>query len=86
MNNKWSPASWRKKPAKHIPSYKDVEALSHVIDKLKQFPPLVFAGEARNLEKQLGEVAKGKAFYFKVETVLNHFQIFIQIISEIHLR
>ena len=62
MNNKWLPASWRQKPAKHIPSYKDEGELSIVIDKLKKFPPLVFAGEARNLEKQLAEVANGNAF------------------------
>ena len=29
---------------------------------LASFPPLVFAGEARNLKKQLGRVAPGEAF------------------------
>ncbi len=62
MKNKWSPKSWRNKPAKHIPTYKDVEALSFSIKQLSQFPPLVFAGESRKLEKQLGEVSKGNAF------------------------
>ena len=62
MNNKWSPNSWRSKPAKHIPTYKDLNDLNKTIEELKRFPPLVFAGEARNLQKQLGEVAEGKAF------------------------
>jgi 3-deoxy-7-phosphoheptulonate synthase len=31
-------------------------------EKLSNFPPLVFAGESRNLLKQLEEVAKGRAF------------------------
>ena len=62
MNNKWSPNSWRSKPAKHIPTYKDLNDLNKIIEELKRFPPLVFAGEARNLQKQLGEVAEGKAF------------------------
>ncbi len=62
MNNNWKPDSWRNKPAKHIPNYKDTELLGQVTEKLKTFPPLVFAGESRNLEKKLGEVANGKAF------------------------
>ena len=62
MKNKWSPDSWRTKPAKHLPLYKDKAALESVLKKISRYPPLVFAGEARNLEKQLGEVANGNAF------------------------
>ena len=62
MKNKWSPNSWRAKPAKHLPLYKDKAALESVLKKISRYPPLVFAGEVRNLEKQLGEVANGKAF------------------------
>ena len=60
---KWTPSSWRNKPAKHIPTdYPDLEALSEVETTLKGYPPLVFAGEARRLKKRLGDVAMGKAF------------------------
>ena len=62
MKNKWSPDSWRTKPAKHIPLYKDKVVLESVLKKISRYPPLVFAGEVRNLEKQLGEVANGNAF------------------------
>ena len=62
MKNNWKPESWRNKPAKHIPKYEDSDLLASVTEKLKTFPPLVFAGESRNLEKKLGEVANGKAF------------------------
>ena len=62
MNDKWTPGNWRTKPAKHIPDYKDDEILSSVLKKISNYPPLVFAGEARSLEKQLGEVADGRAF------------------------
>ena len=62
MNNQWKPNSWKEKPAKHLPAYKDIKSLELVTQKLTGYPPLVFAGEARNLEKQLGEVANGKAF------------------------
>ena len=62
MNNQWKPNSWRNKPAKHLPTYKDSKSLELITQKLANFPPLVFAGEARNLEQQLAEVVKGKAF------------------------
>ena len=62
MNNNWKPHSWRDKPAKHLPTYKDIDKLNLVTKKLSNYPPLVFAGESRNLLKKLGEVANGKAF------------------------
>lgn len=59
----WTPSDWRQLPAKHIPEdYPDSAALAAVEEKLKSFPPLVFAGEARRLKQRLGEVAAGEAF------------------------
>ena len=62
QNINWTPSSWQTKPVKHLPIYKDKVALESVLKKISRYPPLVFAGEARNLEKQLAEVANGKAF------------------------
>lgn len=63
MREKWTPASWRAKPAKHIPTdYPDPDALVRVEHQLRTYPPLVFAGEARHLKAQLADVAAGKAF------------------------
>ena len=63
MREPWSPSSWRAKPAKHIPEdYPDKEALARVEQTLRAYPPLVFAGEARNLKARLAEVSQGKAF------------------------
>lgn len=63
MTEHWTPASWRGKPAKHIPSdYPDMAELSRVETTLRKMPPLVFAGEARRLKSLLGDVAAGKAF------------------------
>ena len=59
---KWKVNSWRNHPVKHIPDYKDKEELSLVLNKLKNFPPLVFAGETRHLKDQLSQVVDGKAF------------------------
>src|SRR6201996_840931 len=63
MSEHWTPASWRAKPAKHMPTdYPDLAALSRVETPLRGMPPLVFAGEARRLKSLLGQVSDGKAF------------------------
>ena len=62
MNNKWSPDTWRSKKAKHIPKYADESELKNSLNKIKEYPPLVFAGEARSLKSRLSDVANGKAF------------------------
>jgi len=59
----WTPASWRAKPAKHVPTdYPDLAEVARVEQLLRGMPPLVFAGEARRLKSLLGEVAEGRAF------------------------
>ena len=62
MDPSWHPASWRTKPAKQLPNYGNETALTNVERELAGYPPLVFAGEARNLKAHLAEVARGKAF------------------------
>jgi len=62
MPERWTPDSWRKKPIQQVPDYPDRQALADVEKQLATFPPLVFAGEARNLKKQLAKVANGQAF------------------------
>lgn len=58
----WNPSSWRNKRALQQPNYPDQAALANTLEKLAKQPPLVFAGEARNLKKALAKVAQGKAF------------------------
>ncbi|MBL9011833.1 MAG: 3-deoxy-7-phosphoheptulonate synthase class II [Alphaproteobacteria bacterium] len=58
----WTPASWRTKPVQQVPDYPDAAKLAAVEARLKSYPPLVFAGEARNLTAALAEVSEGKAF------------------------
>jgi len=62
MSERWTPDSWRKKPIVQVPDYPDQQALADVERQLASYPPLVFAGEARNLTKALGRVAAGEAF------------------------
>ena len=59
---KWTLNSWRNYPVKHIPEYENKKELNMVLDKIKSFPPLVFAGETRTLKSQLADVVDGKAF------------------------
>ena len=60
--SKWSANSWRGYKAKHIPEYPDKSELEKTESQLKTYPPLVFAGEARDLKRHLAKVSEGKAF------------------------
>ena len=58
----WAPHSWTTAEARQLPVYPDAAALDDATRRLASFPPLVFAGEARNLTADLAKVAEGKAF------------------------
>ena len=58
----WTPDSWRGRKVEQVPDYPDPAALADVEGRLAKQPPLVFAGEARNLKKDLARVARGEAF------------------------
>jgi 3-deoxy-7-phosphoheptulonate synthase len=62
MAAKWAPDSWTKAEARQLPDYPDTAALDAATAQLGNYPPLVFAGEARNLTDSLADVAAGKAF------------------------
>ena len=89
-DNAWSPPSWRTRPRSQIPTYRDEARLKEVEARLAGYPPLIFAGEARNLKAQLARVAEGKAFLlqggdcaesfadFSADTIRDHLRIFLQ--------
>ncbi|SEM08000.1 3-deoxy-D-arabinoheptulosonate-7-phosphate synthase [Roseovarius azorensis] len=58
----WHKSDWRAKPRVQMPDYPDATALRGVETRLMQYPPLVFAGEARRLKSQLGAASRGEAF------------------------
>ncbi|WP_340313296.1 class II 3-deoxy-7-phosphoheptulonate synthase [Rhizorhabdus argentea] len=62
MATNWTPQSWRQQKAVQMPDYPDATALAAAENELSNYPPLVFAGEARELTATLAEVAAGKAF------------------------
>ncbi|MBO9449668.1 3-deoxy-7-phosphoheptulonate synthase class II [Tropicibacter sp. R16_0] len=60
--SEWQKQNWRTKPRVQMPDYTDAAALAAVEAQLSNYPPLVFAGEARTLKQQLGAAARGEAF------------------------
>ncbi len=90
MTHAWTPQSWRKFPVVQMPNYGDMEKLAQTEAKLADFPPLVFAGEARKLQRKLSRVAKGKAFLLQggdcaesfaehsADNIRDFFRVFLQ--------
>lgn len=58
----WTKDSWKNYPIKQQPTYLDTNKLNHTLQKLEKLPPLVFAGEVRNLKDKLALVTQKKAF------------------------
>ena len=58
----WTPDSWTAHVARQLPTYSDEQALARATDTLASYPPLVFAGEARDLTVELARVSRGEAF------------------------
>ena len=90
MSERWTPDSWRGKPIMQVPDYPDAKALHDVEARLATFPPLVFAGEARDLKSSWRGVAEGKAFLLqggdcaesfaehRADNIRDFFRVFLQ--------
>ncbi|MFD1507696.1 3-deoxy-7-phosphoheptulonate synthase class II [Georgenia yuyongxinii] len=53
---------WRELPAAHQPTWPDAGAVDAATRELREWPPLVFAGEADSLRDKLAAAARGEAF------------------------
>jgi 3-deoxy-7-phosphoheptulonate synthase len=62
QNMGWTPDSWTAAEARQLPIYPDQAALDAATGQIASFPPLVFAGEARQLTQDLAKVSRGEAF------------------------
>ena len=90
MAKNWSPRSWRNFPILQVPSYPNDADLKAVEGRLSSYPPLVFAGEARRLRKNLAEVAEGRGFLLQggdcaesfaehgADNIRDFFRVFLQ--------
>jgi 3-deoxy-7-phosphoheptulonate synthase len=70
----WAPDSWRGLPVAQQPVWPDAAAVDLVRGRLRELPPLVFAGEARKLLAALGEVAEGRAFLLQAGDCVESFR------------
>ena len=90
MPERWTPESWRNKPIVQVPEYPDQAALQEVDGNLRNFPPLVFVKEVRDLKNKLAEVVDGTRFLLqggdcaesfkehKTDYIRDYFQLFLQ--------
>ena len=62
MTRDWRPESWRGFPVQQQPTWPDPSEVAAVERQLDRSPPLVFAGEARNLRARLAQACEGHAF------------------------
>jgi 3-deoxy-7-phosphoheptulonate synthase len=76
MNESWTPSSWRELPARQQPEWADPNHLDRVTKVLSTYPPLVFAGEARQLQNALARVARGEAFLLQAGDCAESFDTF----------
>jgi 3-deoxy-7-phosphoheptulonate synthase len=86
----WKPDSWRAKPIVQVPKYPDQAALEAVERDLRNFPPLVFVKEVRDLKASLARVASGESFLLQggdcaesfkehqTNYIRDYFQLFLQ--------
>jgi len=58
----WSPGSWKEFKALQQATYTDQEALSDVLGKLSDLPPLVTSWEINSLREQIAEAQDGRRF------------------------
>ncbi|MEA2717372.1 MAG: 3-deoxy-7-phosphoheptulonate synthase [Actinomycetota bacterium] len=90
MDSPWTPSSWRSRPAAQQPDWPNEGALDDVLKRLGGLPPLVFAGEVRQLTSSLAEVAGGRAFllqagdcaesfdWFSADTIRDKLKVILQ--------
>ena len=57
--------SWRELSVHQQPEYPDAAAVKEAADELARMPPLVFAGECRNLQARLAKCATGDSFWLQ---------------------
>ncbi len=86
----WASNSWRTFPIKQQPTYQDSALVKEVETELASYPPLIFAGEARNLKNDLIKAGCGEAFIvqggdcaesfgaFNADVIKNMFKLILQ--------
>src|SRR6185437_2343284 len=76
VDSTWSPSSWRELEALQQPEWPDDARVADVRRRLHALPPLVFAGEARQVQAALAQVAAGRAFLLQAGDCAESFHDF----------
>ncbi len=76
MSSAWAPDTWRARRAAQQPDWPDADALDASLDELRRMPPLVFAGEARELTDALAAVGEGGGFLLHAGDCAESFDAF----------
>jgi 3-deoxy-D-arabino-heptulosonate 7-phosphate (DAHP) synthase class II len=79
FDSTWSPSSWREREALQQPEWPDDGPAEVVRRRLHALPPLVFAGEARQVQSALAEVAAGRAFLLQAGDCAESFHDFARL-------
>jgi len=69
----WSPSSWRERTALQQPEWPDPAAAAAAVGRLGASPPLVFAGEARNLREGLAKAIDRRSFLLQAGDCVESF-------------
>jgi 3-deoxy-7-phosphoheptulonate synthase len=72
----WTPDSWRTRPAGQQPDWPEAAALEAALAELRALPPLVFAGEARQLSEGIASIARGEGFLLHAGDCAESFDVF----------
>ena len=78
----WTPSSWRSHQALHQPDWPSEERAEAARARLASVPPLVFAGEARQLRSVLADAVEGRAFLLQAGECAESFHD----LSAVHIR
>ena len=73
----WTPDSWRTFEALQQPLWPEKDELERVEKTLATLPPLVFAGETRDLRDRLAKVSRGEAFLLQAGDCAESFDGFV---------
>ncbi len=79
VDSTWTPSSWREREALQQPEWPDLARLDEVRRTLHALPPLVFAGEARQVQASLAQVAAGRAFLLQAGDCAESFHDFTRL-------
>jgi len=71
---KWNKSSWQSRPVLQQPKWPDKVKYDEVLSSLSSLPPLVFAGEIRELKQLLAKAVTGDAFLLQGGDCSEEFQ------------